>query len=229
MKTSDLRLRQQGFTLVETLIAMVILMSLIFTANYTYSFYTRYWSGKLGQFDQSLFTARGLLQLKQAVESAIPYVVRGEGDDVGFYFLGRDEGFTLVSASPIFGSTEHSSSVIRVFREQENGHYQVVYEEAPLSRELLVDLEQELTFTNRLVLFKTEQPISFDYYGWPNRNARYSQTTDANKRLWRAIYDGAKTDIQPLAIRMHIGEQSAIFRLSEGHEKLINFYLEGNL
>ena len=64
-----------GYTLIEVLIAMVILMSLMFTANYSYSQYSGYWAGRLGQFDRTLFQFQGLLQVKDTIDSAIPYMV----------------------------------------------------------------------------------------------------------------------------------------------------------
>ncbi len=220
--------RQRGFTLVELMIALVILVGLLFTANFSYSLYSRYWSGRLGEFDQSMFYYQGLLQVKNTVDSAVPYVVKNDTEGYSFYFLGRDEGFTLVSAAPIFAPTVNDASVVRIFREQVGNTYQLVYEEAPLLDGLLIHLNQQLAFKYRTVLMRTDQPITFEYFGWAQREHKFvQQNFPAAQPSWSSQYDGAVTRLQPEKIAMTIGVDRLIFDLPVGHDKLINFYIDG--
>lgn len=220
--------RQQGYTLVEMMIALVILVSLMFTANYSYSLYSNYWSGRLGSFDRSIFYYQGLMQVKESIDSAIPYVVKDDKGDHTFYFLGRSEGFSLVSAAPIFAPTVNDASVIRVFAEQVGDEYQLVYEEAPLIDGLLLNLNQQLNFKYRTVLFRTEQPIHFSYFGWQQReHKRESQLNPKLQASWSNEYDAAITRIQPEQIAMSLGNERLLYALSFGHEKLLNLYIDG--
>lgn len=219
--------RQKGFTLVEIMIALVILVGLMFTANYSYSLYTRYWSGRLGAFDQTIFHYQGLMQVKETIDSAIPYVVRDSQGAFTFYFLGRDEGFTLVSAAPIFAPTVNDASVVRIFAEKAAGEYRLVYEEAPLQNELLVDLQQQLNFKYRTVLLRSAEPIHFSYYGWEKREFKFSHNEHfLSTPQWSNSYDAALTRIQPERVRMSIGDQQLQFSLPVGQSKLINFYMD---
>ena len=108
---------KSGFTLIELLVAIVILMGLMFTANYSYSLYSKYWSGRLGNFDRTVFYAQGMWQLKDTLDATIPYIVTDQQQEYTFYFLGRADGFTAVTAAPIFASSPHHAAVIRVFVE----------------------------------------------------------------------------------------------------------------
>lgn len=219
--------RSSGFTLIEMLIATVLLLMILATANYTYAFYNQYWNGRLGHFDKTLFNARSLMQTQMAIESAIPYVVETKDkSSYSFYFLGRDEGLTLVSASPIFSKVASASAVVRVFREQTENGFQLVYEEAPLDEELLLKLDQTLDFNYRVVMLTEKNNIKFSYYGWPSRSDRYSLIPNPAKRQWFDAYDAAKTKIQPLKVKIEIDGEAMVFELAEGHEKLLNFYFE---
>lgn len=219
--------RNKGFTLIEMLIATVLLLMVLATANYTYAFYNQYWNGRLGHFDRTVFTAKSLMQTQMAIESAIPYVVETEvKGKYGFYFLGRDEGLTLVSASPIFSKVANASAVVRIFREKTESGYQLVYEEAPLDEQLLLSLDQELEFNYRVVTLTGKNQIEFSYFGWPSREDRYGLKPNSGLRQWFSEYDSARSRMQPLKIKIEIDGEALVFDISEGHEKLLNFYFE---
>lgn len=220
--------RSLGFTLIEVLIALVILMGLMFTANYSYSLYTQYWHGRIGNFDQTLFYYRGLLQLKETLDSSIPYIVRGgEGVKETFYFLGRTEGFTVVTAAPIFATTVNDAAVVRVFSERKGDGYQLVYEEAPLSDKVLINIDQQLDFRYRTVLMVSQYPIKFEYFGWSSMEHKVRPNGKPESLpSWRAQYDAATTRVQPKKVKITINGQDLEYDLPEGHQSLIDFYLE---
>ena len=219
----------QGYTLIEVLIALTIFMALMFTANYSYSVYSQYWHGRLGSFDQTLFYYRGLLQVKESIDSSIPYIVNGgEGVEETFYFLGRNDGFTLVSAAPIFANTVNDAAVVRIFSEKNDDGFQLVYEEAPLSDNLLTNINQQLNFKYRTVLMVTKQAIKFEYFGWSaiEHKVRPSGQPESLPS-WRGQYDAAKTRVQPKKLRITLSGQPLEFDLPEGHQNLIDFYIKG--
>jgi prepilin-type N-terminal cleavage/methylation domain-containing protein len=216
-----------GYTLIEVLIAMVILVSLMFTANYSYSLYSNYWSGRLGQFDRTIFKFQGLLQTKDTIDAAIPYMVEDGHGAYTFYFLGRDQGVTFVSAAPIFGVTYNDASVVRLFIEKNGMKHQLVYEEAPLADEMLLRLEQRLNFKYRVVLFSSLEPLSFSYLGWRQADHKYSRENFGNESPnWQNSYDASVSRVQPLAIKLHIGSEALAYQLVEGHSALIGFYFD---
>lgn len=227
INTGFTKQQYSGYTLIEVLIAMVILVSLMLTANYSYSQYSSYWAGRLGQFDRTLFKFQGLLQTKDTIDSVVPYIVEDNKGEYTFYFLGRDQGVTFVSAAPIFGVTQNDASVVRLFIEKAGPMYQLVYEEAPLADEVLLRLDQQLTFKYRLVLLSSTEPLSFSYFGWQQRVHKFLRE-DYGDILpnWQNNYDAAVSQLQPLAIQLHIGNEVLTYQLVEGHRSLINFYLD---
>lgn len=220
--------RSYGYTLIEVLIALTIFMGLMFMANYSYSLYSQYWHGRLGSFDQTLFHYRGLLQVKESIDSSIPYIVNGgEGLGQTFYFLGRADGFTLVSAAPIFAKTVNDAAVVRIFSERNSDGYQLVYEEAPLSENLLTRLDQQLDFKYRTVLMVTKQSVKFEYFGWRHMEHKKRPSGKADSLpVWASQYDAAKTQVQPKKVRITLDGQPLEFDLPEGHQSLIDFYLD---
>jgi prepilin-type N-terminal cleavage/methylation domain-containing protein len=227
MRAAQRNSPHRGYTLIEVLIAMVILLSLMLTANYSYSQYSGYWAGRLGKFDRTLFQLQGLLQVKDTIDSAIPYMVEDSQGDYTFYFLGREQGMTFVSNAPIFGVTQNDASVVRLFIEKKGAKYNLVYEEAPLSDEILLRLDQELNFQYRLVLLSSYEPLRFNYFGWKKWQHKFLREDFGNIfPEWQKSYDASTTRVQPLKVQLHIGKEVLAYQLVEGHRKLINFYFE---
>ena len=105
----------KGFSLLEMLVAILVLSIVIGISTYAYSMFIRQWDGHLGRFDEAAAQYQRLEWLSAALEDTLPYGVRDDDGQLGFYFLGRDEGLTLVTMSPLFGVGE--PALIRVFRE----------------------------------------------------------------------------------------------------------------
>lgn len=220
--------KHRGYTLVEVLIAMVILTGLMFTANYSYSLYSQYWSGRLGTFDNTMFVYKGMLQLKETIDSALPYIVEGNASSYGFYFLGRAQGVTFVTSAPIFAVTSNDAAVVRIFSEKADKGYQLVYEEAPLSDTLLVKADQQLNFKYRTVLTNSSEPINFSYYGWQQAIHKHERMEHENqKQTWSDRYDGMQTRIQPSILKLNLGADVVYYRLPAGLDNFSYFFTQG--
>jgi prepilin-type N-terminal cleavage/methylation domain-containing protein len=155
----------RGFSLLEMLVAVVVLSMVIGISTYAYSLFIRQWDGNLGRFDESQAQYQRLEWLATALQDTLPYLVRDDKNELGFYFLGRDEGLTSVTMSPIFGVGE--PALIRVFREPEvSGTWRLVYEEAPFAGNVLVHADQRMEFRHRLVIARGLPRPEFRYFGW---------------------------------------------------------------
>ena len=105
--------------------------------------------------------------------------------------------------------------------------HQLVYEEAPLSDEILIRLDQQLTFKYRLVLLSSSKPLSFSYYGWKQwQHKTQREDYDGILPSWQNSYDAAVSRVQPLAMQLHIGDEVIAYQLVEGHRNLTSFYME---
>lgn len=202
----------RGFTLVEMLVAVAILGMVIGIASYGYSLFTRQWSGRLGHFEVAQAQFQRLDVVIAALEDTLPWVVRDAEGVPGFYFLGRDEGLTLVTSNPVFSSG--GMAVIRLFREPAGaGRWQIVYEEAPLGDLALRHAEQTLPFAHRMVVLRDLPRAEFGYFGWESQQQRAEATDQPElgfKPHWFEDYDGLKRRLHPQRIALRFGEQEAV-------------------
>lgn len=218
-------MKNKGFTLVELLITMAIMSLLMTIAGYSYNQYSQFWHKRLGGFEQKQASVRSKLQLRDTLNAMAPYLVKNEKGNWVYYFLGREEGLTFISYSPIF-SGEGGTSVVRVFKErQSDGLYSLIYEEAPLSSVMLLELDQILNFQYRLVIAKNLNEISFSYFGWPNIESKYiKEDTIVQSASWTTNYDGAKTNLQPDRVKINSAFMNFDIEVSPGDKKLLNLF-----
>jgi len=152
--------RQSGFTLIELLVATVLMLSMVTIASLGFDWFSQQWTRRLSTIEQSYQNYIQQQQFETAISGIVPYMVN-KGDDFGYYFLGRKEGFTAVSLTPIF-EADHPA-VIRVFSEQTTNGYQLVYEEASLKELILISSDQILPFKHRLIVTGGAAQIAFKY------------------------------------------------------------------
>jgi prepilin-type N-terminal cleavage/methylation domain-containing protein len=207
----------RGFTLIELLIALTIFGMVVGIASYGYSLFTRHWEGRLGRFEQAQAQYQRLDLVIAALEDTLPYVVRDERGVPGFYFLGREEGLTLVTKSPVFSPGE--LAVIRVFRERsEDGAWNLMYEEAPLAGVQLRRSDQVLPFQHRIQVLGSVQDLEFGYYGWESQQKRFEAADMPELGLepeWFGEYDGLKLRQHPQRIAVRLGGNEAVVFVPE--------------
>lgn len=213
----------RGFTLIELLISITILGLVIGLATYGFSLFSRHWEGPRDDFEQFSGRMQRLDLVSRALIDALPWIVKDEDGKLGFYFLGRDEGLTLVSSSPIY--SVGAPAVIRLFREPEgSGRWRLVYEEAPLGAVLLRRGSQTLPFRNRLIVLEGLTKLEFRYFGWASLEEKL-QGDEAGSGLaprWWPEYDGLIRIQQPQRIGFQIGEFEAVFSMPERSRALID-------
>ncbi len=217
----------RGFTLVELLIALAIFGMVVGIASYGYSLFTRNWGGRLGRFQQAQDQYQRLDLVVAALENTLPYVVRDASGAGGFYFLGREEGLTLVTLSPIF--TPGEMAVIRVFREQSaTGRWNLVYEEAPLGGVQLRLASQTLPFQHRMVVLRELPDLSFAYYGWKSLDERLSAANEPMLGLgpkWMTETDGFVSRVHPQRVAIRFGETESVVFVPERADVAFRRYM----
>jgi len=216
----------KGFSLLEMLVAITVLSIVIGISTYAYSLFIRQWDGHLGRFDDAQAKYQRLEWLSAALEDTLPYVVRDDEGQLGFYFLGRDEGLTLVTMSPIFGVGE--PALVRVFREpEEDGTWRLVYEEAPFAGTLLVRADQRMDFRHRLVIARGLPRPEFRYFGWASLGTRLAiEEASPEGRSWFVEYDGLSRRFHPEKIELRLGKGAVVFDIPARSETLVAAYAE---
>ena len=214
----------KGFSLLEMLVAVVVLSMVIGISTYAYSMFIRQWDGRLGRFDEAQAQYQRLEWLAAALEDTLPYVVRDDEGALGFYFLGREEGLTLVTMSPIFAIGE--PALIRVFREpDEEDAWKLVYEEAPFAGTLLVHPDQRMDFRHRLVIARGLPRPVFRFFGWTDLRSRVTvEESLSAERLWFDEYDGIVRQFHPEKIELRLGREAAVIEFPVRIDALVTTY-----
>lgn len=209
---------KRGFTLVELLIAMSIMLAMLVLAGTAYQLYTASWQRDLSKIQQSYQDFRYTELLLDAMQGILPLAVTDDGRQA-YYFLGREEGFTAVSYSPIFNSG--FPAVIRVFREANaSGGYRLVYEEASLQQVVLSSAAQNLPFSQRQIIYNEISDLTFSYYGWKDIATRMAAVGDVdvsikNAPAWSEQYDALNRRLHPEKIRIQLGEFALEFAIPD--------------
>ena len=214
MVTACRATRTRGYSLIELLIATTIAGLTIGLATYSFSLFSSAWSRFAKDWSRSAAQMQRLELVEAAVESAVPWVVRGRNGNPGYYFLGREEGLTLVTSRAVF--SPGGLAVIRLFREPDtNGNFMLVYEEAPLNDMLLKNAEQVLPFQQRIVVVRGLKGITFRYFGWADANA-FARSLDetVEQPLWFSDYDGLSRNMHPFRIGVGLGGNEIVYPMA---------------
>ena len=218
----------RGFTLIELLIALTIFGMVVGIASYGYSLFSRHWEGRLGKFQRAQDQYQRLDLVVSALENTLPYVVRDASGAAGFYFLGREEGLTLVTMNPVFAVG--NLAVIRVFREPAgDGKWNLLYEEAPLTGLKLRLASQKLPFQHRMVVLRDLPDLAFRYFGWRSVDKRMT-AADAPELgyepEWASDFDGFVLNLHPERIALRIGASEAVVFVPERADIAFRRYME---
>ena len=213
--------RVKGFTLIELLIAITVMSLVIGISTYAFSLFTRNWGGQTGSFDRAAGQLQRVELLGRVIRDAVAWLVIDERDkqNPGFYFLGRDEGMTFVTESPIFNP--RGLAVVRVFREREESSqtWRLVYEEAPLDGVILRRASQILPFQHRLVVLQGLRSLDFQYFGWDSLAARVGNDEQTpGGPQWFTEFDGIRRQQQPSKIALRLDQANVSFDLAERDE-----------
>lgn len=216
--------RVAGFTLIELLVSIAVLSMVIGISTFAFSLFSRNWQGARAGYDLAAGQLQRVELLVGAIRDASAWVVFSGGppDHLGFYFLGRDEGMTFVTESPIFEA--RGVAVVRVFREREENSrtWRLVYEEAPLKRMWLREATQTLPFQNRLVILRDLPTLEFRYFGWRSLAARNeAMDTGSLAPEWFLEFDGLIRRQQPMQIGLNLGKTEIFFDIADRDEVIL--------
>lgn len=184
-------MRSRGFTLLELLISVAILSMVIALSTYSFSLFSNHWNTRERDQLQSQNDHRLFQLLDRALKACMPWVVFDRTGKLGFYFLGREEGMTLVTSRPIVNVD--APAVIRVFSEPDGpGRFKLVYEEASLDQISLLAADQTLPFTHRVIIRRNLSDLDFRFFGWSSSLAKAESLSSDSPVLpqWHTKFDG---------------------------------------
>jgi len=197
--------QQQGFTLIELLIATSIMLMMLGMAMFGYQLYDKQWRKEKDNVSIAFTQLKTFDLFNSALHGIVPYLVN-EKEKVGFYFLGKPDGFTAITTSPIVNTGY--PAVIRIFTELDSvGQYRLVYEEASLKDTWLVGANQRLNFSERLIVLRDIKEIEFQYFAIPNVNDPVEMDENdqiVDRRKWLDAHDGLTAFTHPEKVQINI-------------------------
>jgi prepilin-type N-terminal cleavage/methylation domain-containing protein len=196
LKNYKRRAKNQGFTLIELMIAISILSLLLFTGSYSYSLMSERWNKELGQFSSSAKNYKHLELIQRLLEGVQPYVVVDDDKKPSFFFIGDDNSLLAVSRLGLF-----SGDYPEIFRlstiDAGEGKVDLIYQSASTEQTLLKGTDQNINFTHQLVLFSNLDSVQFGYYGWSHLYEKNAVDKKNKKAQWFARFSGIDNQIMP--------------------------------
>lgn len=217
----------RGFTLIETLVAMVLLSLLMISGALAYDFFSQNWQRNKGLSDTTLERHHLLSLVQKVSQNTFAKIVRENDEQLGFYFLGRENGFTAVSRTSV--QEPSASAVYRIFREPDgSGRYRLVYEEAVLTDIALFTADQELPFNFRRILYANVDAIDFKYYGYASLTERNMTVAadlgDTYSLEWFNEYDGLRRFLHPQAVQIDMNGFNWFIEVPDAVEEALSRY-----
>ena len=198
--------RNGGFTLVEMLIAMVILSSVTLIGASAFSMFSRGWDGRLGNFDKNFQQVKTQLLAQDILSSIVPYVAFSADGKKRLYFEGNRNGFVAVSLRSMQDPTV--PAVIRLSVQQNDDlSFRLIYEEWPMQSRLLLKSGVPLAFDAPIIIKQRLQDISFRYFGEPpvvgvTSISEADEAATNARAQWYGAYNSLATFRQPSKIEI---------------------------
>ena len=196
-------IRVKGFTLIELLISMALLTLIVSVGSSAFGLFGQKWGGQLGNFDLKMRRAQNMILVQDILDSLIPYVVFDRKGKPVVFFEGNRNGFVTVSSQSLIN--HGSLSVVR-FSVKQNSDltFDVLFEESPMRNAPLVVIDQDLEFSEPILLFKSVQNPRFEYFGKfkPEKNSELGEFEITAPQAWMTGYNSAQTQSAPTKARL---------------------------
>lgn len=190
-------MRARGFTLIEVLLAMMLLSIVMYIGSLSFSIFSERWSKELGGFNDEVIKARNILLLRKVLKTVSNHLYQSEKDEVVYFFKGNSKSVAFVTNEPIFNSDKNVLVKLTITA-ADNGEEQLWYSESNLAL-----LSSDALTPERSLLLLQDNDIRFNFYGWQSVedfNAYFENRTAQPQ--WSESYNAAATRQLPYAINL---------------------------
>lgn len=203
------RVKSAGFTLIEILIAMLVLSIVMFIGSLSFSTFSQRWQEDMGSFTREVANAKNLVLLQKALNGISNYIVKDDKDEPVYFFKANDKYLMFVTNNPVF-NTDGQALIRLSVTVRSDGMQQLRYEEAPFELTPLLRLSS-LPEANYSQVLLIDDNIRFNFYGWEDqkqRSAFYEGEPTSPK--WMPEYLGEKSGMLPYAVNITWGSNEPI-------------------
>ncbi|MBU2869357.1 prepilin-type N-terminal cleavage/methylation domain-containing protein [Colwellia sp. E2M01] len=200
---------QQGFSLLEALIASTIFAAVLLIASSAFKFFMSMSSRSVNS-EQVMQETMNSIQLRNAIKGLHHYYLRENAislKDAKPFFRGNEEGFTGITLDGINFVNQPVRITLSILNNDNN-----------ISNLVYCEYSNKLTFPTADITAKCDQPkvlaanvtdVAFDYFGWSSRDALYNLSgtignTGTSRKGWLKLWRGELQGLLPQYIRVVI-------------------------
>lgn len=226
MKTYSVK----GFSLVELLVSMSILMMVLLIGTLSYNQYSQYWNKELGDFDQQIKEAKDFSFIYHILRNIRPHMIKDNTDKWFHYFEGGNTLLRSVTAESI--SSPGSAAIFELKIETESDSTKITYQEKPIVSAPFLSRGQVGGYTFRRTIELKISNFLFEYYGWKHSDEFFSSQENRDiSQSWFGLYSGEDTLLTPSKIRVSfandLGQTSLLVPVDHFIPEHIQFYSNG--
>lgn len=192
--------RQSGLTLIEMLIAMVIMSAVMMLSAEAYRFYIDQSEAGSERLEQQFQQMRNLVALQNQISAAYHYFIPSTTGAMVLGFEGQTDQLTWVATTSI---QRQDHAAVSWLGSEDN---QLMYCEVLLAEQLIMALPEpaQLCQSFQLIIGEVDD-IRFQFYGWPSFLDRLELGGGGlipSQQTWYPSFSGAQKRVLPDAIRL---------------------------
>lgn len=223
---------KKGFSLVELLIAMTLLLMITSLGTYGYGLYSRYWQAEFGDFESAVREVKGVTTLFKVLGQLKPYVLLNDKNEPYHYFEGGKSVIRSITSNSLKQPGYPAFFELKVL--EESGKQRLIYRERAITGPPPIKNSDVLEYDVEITILEGFRDFSFEYFGMESYEEwLLSQPVDkSNSASWYGYYSGADTMLIPELIRVNIAHDldlsSIRIQLPDFMEQQLNAYFVGD-
>lgn len=198
-----------GFTLIEVLIATLVLSMVIYLATISYAVFLDTWERKRLLDVVAIQEYRSRFLLRNSLESIFDYYVtdpKSERINRRFpFFKGEKERLEFVTLSSVFHKGKPAVARIRLQKNEANDSKALIYEEASLEQRYIRYNDDSLEYEIGMPICENLKSLHIRYFGvW---ETKFDLLKDAfvTEYKWQETFEGKKRNATPDIIEIKVG------------------------
>ena len=221
-----------GFTLIEVLIATLVLSMVVYLATISYSLFLDTWQRKRLSDITAIQEYRTHLLLRNSLESIFDYYVTDPKSERSIrwypFFKGGKESLEFVTLSSVFHKGKPAVARIRLKKGEVDDLKALIYEETSLDQTYLKYNDDPIEYKNGMQIYDNLKTIRIRYFGvWEGRFDPAKETVVMEYK-WQETFEGKERNAVPDTIEMIVesaeGETKLVFQVMAHSSKKGTFF-----
>lgn len=208
-----------GFTLIEVLIATLVLSMVIYLATISYSLFLDTWERKRLSDVTAIQEYRSRFLLRNSLESIFDYYVTDPKSERNVrrypFFKGQKESLEFVTLSSVFHKGTPAVARIRLTRSEVGNLKALIYEETSLAKTYIRYNDDPIEYKNQMLIYNNLKSVRIRYFGvWEIRFDPGKESVITEYK-WQETFEGNERNAVPHTIEMIVefgeGETMLVF------------------